>query len=248
MKQDIVEEYDDLWGDYKENPEINRSEDLIREQILVLEKKTSKKIRGTFSKIKYTKAGYKATMNALQQLFKYPTGITSPFDDYEEKTVEILDDELNGKRDINNSNNLELYKFEIYTDKYRFRIMEIVNSIAFPVRIILDEGIADELEMKTPATELSSNDDMYRFVSRVLQSRKVKNVINQMLVLTQTINDDDVIDCLTESGGLTVKQIAESLGWSQAVTYEKLSELQGKGKVEVMVDGKKARIYTVRET
>ena len=238
-------ELDDLWGNDNAKPEVNRSEDLIREQIYIIEKKTNKAIRGTYSKIEFTKAGYVSALEVIQGMFRTTGELSAAFMPQKKKDLEVLDQELKGKKDINDLYNVAMYKFEIYTNEYRFRILEIINSIVFPIRMVLDEGISEELGMDSPAVELSSNDEVYRFLGRVLQSRKVKNVINQMLVLSQTVNDHSILEYLETAGEATTKQIAEALGWSQSITHEKLSELVKKGKIEIISNEKQARRYKI---
>ena len=228
------------------NPEVNMSFDLIREAIDELETNTKHRIKGSLSKIEYTKTGYRVAINSLQGLFNLSQGLFKDVsaESVESHNVEKIDENFEGKEDINDFHELELYKFEIYTEKYHFRIFQVVNSIAFPVRIVVDEGIANELQMKSPGYEITSNTEMKNFLQKILGTNKVRNVVNQLLVLAEAEKDDRIENYLKSGKKATVSEIAKNIGWSKALTTEKLYNLEERGLVhKIESDGKKAQVW-----
>lgn len=222
----------------KNNIEVNRTEDIIKETIKELETETQSKVKGKYSQIKYTKSGYEGAVNYLNSLFEKQKWLLRPAERVNE-TVEVLDDELQSKKDINSVYALKIYSFEIFNCQYRFRIFRLFRSIAFPVRIILDEGIAEELNMSKPGREINSNDEMDSFLREVLKTNKVRNVVNQLLVLEE-INSGDVIKefLAKHKEGATADIIAKNIKWSRALTLDKLNELKEKGVIEVIISNK----------
>lgn len=153
---------------------------------------------------------------------------------------EIPDIDMDNIENIDDFYSQDLYSFEINTDKFKFRIMQVINSVAFPVRVILDEGIARDLNMSKPAKEINSNEQMENFLVKVLATNKVNNVVNQMLVLLETESEEKIKDYLiTQPMGDTLAGIAKRINWSQRLTLTRLHELEEKGCVEeVKLDGK----------
>ena len=240
-----------LWGfsSVKNEPEVNMSEDLIRDAIDELERETNGKIKATFSKIEYAKAG---DTRPFTEILEISRKIPMPFSLHEEdkgRIIEVDDKELSDKEDINTFHDMEVYKFEIFNDKYRFRIFTLVNSIAFPVKIMLDEGIASELEMKKPSMEIFSNDDMEKSLRQILRTQKVRNVVNQLIVLSDVENNETLLNYLSEYPDSSLREIAGGIKWSRALTQERLTELEAKGKIEFSVDSrKKVKTFRVKES
>ena len=92
---------------------------------------------------------------------------------------EIIEAELEGKKDFNNLYNFTEYKFEIFNDTYRFRVFVLKYRIVFPIEIEVDEGIKDELKLSS--TELiNSDDELKEIVSTVFSSDKLQMIIRRM--------------------------------------------------------------------
>ena len=161
----------DLWPEiqlitFEENNSVN----ILREQAKNISKKTEGKIKGTFSKITYKK-------NGLTELSKAISALPLSGNLIEEND----DKELVGKTDANVLYNLERYKFEIYSEEYRFRIFTLDNRPVFPVFINIDEGICEELQFNR-REEIASNRELEEMVSSVFNSRKVQTIISRMLI------------------------------------------------------------------
>ncbi|MBO5569382.1 MAG: hypothetical protein J6A79_10695 [Clostridia bacterium] len=161
----------DLWPEIQPKTiEENNSVGILREQAKIISKKTEGKIKGTFSKVTYKKNGLTELSRAMSAL---------PLSG---NLVEEDDDkELKGKTDANKLYDLERYKFEIYSDKYRFRIFTLDNRSVFPVYINIDEGICEELEFDR-REEIASNRELEDMVSSVFNSKKLQTIISRMLI------------------------------------------------------------------
>lgn len=164
----------DLWPDFSlVEREENQSIEILRAQARLLEKKTSGKVKATFSKISY-KTDSLSTSGLLAEALVSMTSMVG------EKKVEVLDDELAGKTDANELYNFQLYKFEIYNEQYRFRVFVLKNRMMFPIQLDVDEGIRSELNL--PANiKIQSNSHLNEVVSNVFGSHKLGTIVAQMM-------------------------------------------------------------------
>lgn len=159
----------DLWPDFLEDDvEINNSIEILREQARLLEKKTDRKVRATFSLVQYAPTDDSNSVPAAIVPRK-PT-----------KETEILEPTLSTKRDANTLYSSAKYKFEIYNFAYRFRVFTLDNTTFFPAYVNLDEGIANELRKGT-FNVIESNQDLIDLITLVFKSRKLRNIIGKML-------------------------------------------------------------------
>lgn len=157
----------DLWPDFLETEvELNNSVDILREQARLLEKKTDRRVRATFSLVQYASNAETDTI---------PAAIS-----HRGSSEEILEPILSSKSDANTLYSPSRYKFEIYNFAYRFRVFTLDNTAFFPVRIILDEGIAKELGKGTHNI-IQCNQDLIDLITAVFKSRKLRNIIAKML-------------------------------------------------------------------
>lgn len=159
----------DLWPEIQFNneSEVNNTIPILREQARVIEKKTNGVIKATFSKITYKK-------NSLSELSKVASALSGIGGILEE------DDLLIDRTDINTLYQLERYKFEIYSDTYKFRIFTVENRTVFPVFIIVDEGICSEIGCKQKE-EINNNHELEELVSSIFHSNKIKTILSRML-------------------------------------------------------------------
>lgn len=202
------------WSKFGTNLEVNRTEDIIKDAIKQLEKGTKGRIKGKFTQIVYS-AGLRSMQEYVAQLFGSKMMYLDP-KDKGNKLMEIPDIDMEDFENIDNCYSQDIYSFEIYSDKYKFRIMQVINSVAFPVRVILDDGIARELNMSKSANEIKSNEQMENFLVKVLRTDKVNNVVNQMLVLLETESGEKIKNYLAaRPTGAMVADIAKGLNWSK---------------------------------
>lgn len=173
----------DLWPQDIMNRtfEKNRAMDILREQADLIDQKTNGKIKAAFSEIEYEEPGSIPSWVSLA-MTGVLTGLqkTSAKPAEEERKAEILETELENKKNINSLYKKDSYKFEIYNEEFRFRILVLKNSIEFPIEIIVDEGIREELHLDKKKI-IESNGELERFLSRVFSCKKVRLILSRML-------------------------------------------------------------------
>lgn len=164
----------DLWPNFSSvEVEENHSIEILRAQARLLEKKTSGKVKATFSKISY-KTDSPSNSGLLAEALVSMASMVG------EKKVEVLDDELTGKTDANELYNFQPYKFEIYNEQYRFRVFVLRNRMMFPIHLDVDEGIRSELILPTDI-KIQSNSDLTEVVSNIFASHKLGTIVAQMM-------------------------------------------------------------------
>ena len=160
----------DLWPDFlADEVETNDSVEILREQARLLEKKTNKKVKATFSKVLYS-----SDLQQFDTVGKAIARLTA------QTGGEVLEEELSGKKDVNDLYKIINYKFEIFNASYRFRVFTLHNQIFFPIYITLDEGIKDELHFSDDIC-IESNAELKEIVSSVFSTQKIKTIISKMM-------------------------------------------------------------------
>lgn len=162
----------DLWPDFSAQIpcEKNNAVSILRDQARLLEKKTNKKVKATFSKIKYGDAALRSSVTTFGKVL---ASMNLP-------TEEILENELSNKIDANTLYAPVKYKFEIYNSKYHFRVFELINCNEFPITLKIDEGISSELKIKT-LVEINSNAELENITKSIFSSKKLKTIISRMM-------------------------------------------------------------------
>ena len=161
----------DLWPDFVNSSiEANNSIEILRNQAREISKKTGKAVKATFSKLEY-KQGPLAASVAMKQVIGALSSTT-----YEE----LLDEELQGKEDANKIFSVTRYKFEIYNDEYRFRLFVLENREVFPVRLIIDDGICEEIGYKN-RSDIMSNEQLEDVLQEIFCSSKVRSIVIRMI-------------------------------------------------------------------
>ena len=154
-----------LWPvDFSDELETSNALELLREQAKFLENQTNGAVKAMLAPIERLEA-----MSAMLAQFA-----TSPI------LSSGASDLLRDRQDANDLFAKKEYQFEIYNDSYRFRMFILRNSLSFPIEIILDGGIAEELGMEE-AQKLESNSEVEKIVERVFACRKVARIITHML-------------------------------------------------------------------
>lgn len=160
----------DLWPDLEQfDGKIleNHALEILREQARLLSKKTNGKIKATFSKIDYMIPTTEILGNAL-----------SAFAGGNKK--EIVEDEMKGKKDVNEFYNFNNYKFEIYNETYKFRIFTLKYRPIYPIQIEIDEGIREEKALYS-TENIKSDEDLIKIVSSVFSSSKLQMIIKRIM-------------------------------------------------------------------
>lgn len=162
---------DSLWPKFEEQDiEVNDSIQILREQARAIKSETNGIVSATFSKMNY-KTG---PTHAMKSLSLIATAIASAT--YEE----VLDEELSGKKDVNDLYSITKYKFEIFNSEYRFRLFIVYYREMFPISLDVDEGILQDIQYKN-AAPLSSNKELKTALSDIFSSFKVRSVVAKML-------------------------------------------------------------------
>lgn len=89
------------------------------------------------------------------------------------------EEELGKKKSLDEMYAPSSYKFELYNETYRFRLLEIVDRRLFPVSIYYDEDIEEETKEKSPI-QASSNKEIEEKLEMIFSSKKVRAIIHRM--------------------------------------------------------------------
>lgn len=161
----------DLWSNLISTTlEESDAVDFLREQARLLGKKTEGIVRATFSILEYRTP----SIAVAETLGK---ALSTAF-----SRDEILEEELANKADVHALDKATTYKFEIYSDTYRFRIFILTNRRWYPINIQLDEGISQELGKQTNI-QINNSNEFLELVSAVFSSKKVSSIISKMIAV-----------------------------------------------------------------
>lgn len=162
---------ENLWPIFnEEQAEPNEAVTILREQARYIQNNTQNKIRATFSKVTYKKS---TPLNAVEYFGKAMTAIPSI-------NEEELEEELQGKENVNKLFEKIQYKFELFNDEYRFRLFILNNSELFPVTLEVDGGILENISYQNKG-EIGSNDELKSILKEIFSSPKVRRVVLRML-------------------------------------------------------------------
>lgn len=158
----------DLWGDIEFNADDfceSKAIGILREQARLLGKKTSGVIKATFSKVEYK--------DTTSDIFAKAIRTFNPTNE------EIIDADLEGKKDINSMYRFTEYKFEIFSSIYRFRAFVLNYRSVFPIELEVDEGVREELKL-SPVVTIYNDEELKKIVNTILTSEKVRRILNKM--------------------------------------------------------------------
>ena len=153
--------YKNLWDMPLNNDDILSSDnvfEIMKQQGQYLKESSHNKIYGKFCKIK--KINPLSTMGVVLSAFA---------------TKEVLqNDETDSLMDAGDWYKSQKYGFEIYNNSYKFRVLEMIITPVYPIHLIIDEGITENIQ-----DEISS-------------CAEKSNIANHYLVNS----DDQLLDCL----------------------------------------------------
>lgn len=157
-------------------------DNIMEQQCNYLYEITNGKVFAVFGEIKLD-GSMITVVQALANAVKNVSGITG----IQETIADSSTKELIDAKDMYYT---KRYGFEICTDKYRFRLFEIIISPIYPVDIIIDEGICNNIEDKlidiTIHTEKFNqfkigNEEMFCSVLQlILQDKKVHYILHKL--------------------------------------------------------------------
>ena len=161
----------DLWGNVLDNS--NNAEaviDLLKEQASLLETKTNGKVKARCVKIEYTYSG--SNIDTIKNL----TGLVSALSPLMSKTTkqEVVDDTLEDAKCFYKQDD---YKFEIFNEKFKYRVFTLKFRSVFPLTILLEPGILDG---ENNDIKIMGQQDMEKILRKILMSEKIRFVIQQL--------------------------------------------------------------------
>lgn len=223
----------DMWPELTENNrefEENRALDILDEQANAIKNKTNGRIKGIVTEIKYTDnmPGLVSAMNLFG----------SKLSNVKIYRQEVLEEELDLKVDINNLYHTTPYKFEIFSDSFRFRILVLFNRTDFPIQITLDEGISQELEIDKHKL-IKSNSQFERVLSNVLRSSKMKSILNRMLNYQETEIENRILSILKRQEDISLSDISKNINMTRASTLGMLNKMVLKGLLQEKNENRK---------
>ena len=177
--------YDNLWDIPSNSEDILSSDnvfEIMRQQGQYLKESSEQKIYGKFCKIK--------TINPLSTM-----GIVlSAF-----ATKEVLqNDETDTLKDAGDWYKSQKYGFEIYNKSYKFRVLEMIITPVYPIHLIIDEGVTENIQEEIIACAEKSNinshylvnsdDQLLECLKLIFTSKKVRYILYRMK--QEAITDD----------------------------------------------------------
>lgn len=207
---------DDSQNDLEYTDNIYR---IMEEQCKYLFNQTKGKIFGVFSEIKVDGSMFMVA-KTMSNVFKGVSGIPGLQETVTETSTKNLidaDDMYFNKH----------YGFEIYTEKYRYRLFELRMTPIYPVEIIVDEGICENIGSTLARIAISMekfnhfkiNDEetFCNVLQCVLQDKKVRYIIGELQKRVQDNNEkeeylpDKVIICEGQTDEKVLQAIARKL-------------------------------------
>lgn len=164
----------DLWPDFKDMQKSaeNNSISIMSEQAHILGRKLDGKVKAIFSEMQYYHVeSNSGILTALDGISKY----------YNPKKEEVLEENLQGKIDLRNKLSEQKYKFEIYNDKYRFRLFIYIYSPLYPNKILIDENIAKEIENGKGEISIENDGMLVDLLRSIFSSEQVIRIIRAMM-------------------------------------------------------------------
>ena len=105
----------------------------------------------------------------------------------EDETMSDKESEDESRMDVSEFYRLSRYGFEIYSKKYKFRIFEVIIHPMYPIDLIIDEDISDEISIflsspiKNYRVSVSSDIELLEQISVIFKTKKVKYIIQRLL-------------------------------------------------------------------
>ena len=166
----------DLWGNVTANRGSASSVLLLmQEQANLLETKTDGKVKADFSLIHYqykTKRNYAAALQSVLDTVRVLSPLTEPAREI------VEEDERQDLEDASHFYEQGKYKFEIYSNKYKFRLFTLEYQSVFPLTLEIEYGI---LEDKVTTKEINSIEALSSLLGSIFKSNKVRFIIQKMM-------------------------------------------------------------------
>lgn len=159
-----------LWPDFNKDIEVedNNALHILHAQARGLAEKTGGKVKASFSKINYSKVRSNA-IEAIGKLALNPV-----------LREEVLEDDLKEKINVSDELKEQKYKFEIYTDSYRFRLFSYIYSPLYSNEMILDENIAEEIGEEQEIS-INSDKELIELLKAIFGSARVRKIVKLLI-------------------------------------------------------------------
>ncbi len=232
----------DMWPELFENNsefEENRALDILDEQVNAINDKTNGRIKGIVTEIKYT--------DNMPGLTSALSTFVSLLSASKISQQEVLEEELDSKLDINELYQTTPYKFEIFSDSFRFRILVLINRKDFPIQITLDEGISQELKIEKHKL-IESNSQFEEVLSSILRSTKMKSILNRMLNYQETEIEGRIINILKVQTDISLSELAKRIKMTRSSTLFILNKMVEKGILQEYNENRKRSWHIVKTT
>lgn len=174
---------DDLWGNFEDLQLTDGAIALLKNQCHILKERTGGKVFGKFTKIKKIASPMVQGMAKVVTQFAKHTASLIP--------EEQMDEEYeNNLYDADGLYSISTYGFEIYNKSYKFRIFEATIPPVYPIKLIVDEDIMEELAIAPIAEELreeyqnaimiNNENELVSSLRNILTSKKVRFILKRM--------------------------------------------------------------------
>ncbi|MBR2616680.1 MAG: hypothetical protein IKC56_00385 [Clostridia bacterium] len=170
----------DLWGNISSQNNTEVVLELLKAQAELLAEKTNKIVRARFVEIHYSyqPSDYEKKLYGLDSL-AHTLDLISTHLPQSGKKVEV--DDTAELEDATKLYEKKDYKFEIVSNKYKYRLFTLHYRSAFPLELDVEFGI---LEDKRITVKVSSIEETENKIRDILTSNKVQFIISKMMSTT----------------------------------------------------------------
>lgn len=212
--------------------------EIMKEQSDYLSRKTENRVSAVFEEVP------QGTMETnMLRMVGSIASVTSLFGAIEESSKKI---------DANELYRVSEYEFALYTDVYKFRIFRLLIKPIYPIVLILDEGINEEISSyikslcksldKPNEYSLENEVEFSNVLKKVLQCRKVQYIVRELSKQGEESKTDDL---LNETKRRLKVIICE--GMTDELILEAVAERLNRRIKTVRADGKNSIIKFVAE-
>ena len=182
-----MKDYDNLWGNSlgKEKLDLTDSVvEIMKQQCQYLKQETNGKVLGKFSRIKKVTTPIAPGVTAALGTLISRTGSV--------QVTEIMEeDDMVKRQDADILYREQKYGFEIYNNIYKFRIFEVSVAPVYPIKLLIDEEIEEEISENLENdywdsqpggyVQIRSERALLKCLKMIFSSKKVRFILYRML-------------------------------------------------------------------
>lgn len=143
---------------------------MLRFEARSLEKQTGGKVKATFSKIEYSR-------NGLVQMIDTASTVTKMISHGNE-----IDENAN-KADADNLFTRESYKFEIYSQSYRFRIFTLQYNKFYPLGLNINASLLNDMGIVQDDIEIENRSSLDEIIGKLFRCHRLIATIERMMAV-----------------------------------------------------------------